>query len=86
IPDLPAVAISDCRVAAAHDDPFGEVRKTRIELVVEDDGVETVVRTIARAARTGQPGDGRIFVLDVERSVLIRDTSRPSESPGEGMG
>ncbi|MBO8182749.1 MAG: P-II family nitrogen regulator [Archaeoglobus sp.] len=46
--------------------------KTKIEIVVEDERVEKVIDAVIRAARTGRPGDGRIFVIDVERSVRVR--------------
>lgn len=48
------------------------IPKTKIELVVEDDKVEAVVSTLADAARTGQIGDGKIFVVPVERAIRVR--------------
>jgi len=46
--------------------------KTKIEVVVGDDMVERVINTIIKAARTGKPGDGRIFVIDVGRTIKVR--------------
>jgi nitrogen regulatory protein PII len=46
--------------------------KIKIEVVVPDEMSEAVVETIAKAARTEKIGDGKIFVLDVERAVRIR--------------
>jgi nitrogen regulatory protein P-II 2 len=46
--------------------------KLRIEVVVPDDLAEAVVEAISTAARTGKIGDGKIFVLDVERALRIR--------------
>ena len=46
--------------------------KMQIETVVPDDLVDAAVEAIARAARTGQIGDGRVFVLPVARSYKIR--------------
>jgi len=46
--------------------------KIKIEIVVDDEMVDTVVQTIVNSARTGKPGDGRIFVLPVEKSIRIR--------------
>jgi nitrogen regulatory protein P-II 2 len=46
--------------------------KVRIEVAVESDRAEKVVATIAAAAKTGQIGDGKIFVLDLESAVRIR--------------
>ena len=48
------------------------VPKLRLEVVVTADYVERVVDTIESTARTGSIGDGKIFVLDVERAVRIR--------------
>jgi nitrogen regulatory protein PII len=46
--------------------------KVEIEVVVEDDVVDEVIQAIIRAARTGEIGDGRVFVLPVEHSYNIR--------------
>ncbi len=46
--------------------------KMKIEVVVEDDVVDEVIATIIKAARTGEIGDGRVFVLPVEHSYNIR--------------
>jgi nitrogen regulatory protein P-II 1 len=48
------------------------VPKVKIELVVADALAEQVVDTIARTARTGKIGDGKIFVLDVEAAMRVR--------------
>jgi len=46
--------------------------KMKIELVVPDEIVDTAVSTIVRAARTGQIGDGKIFISQVDEAVRIR--------------
>jgi nitrogen regulatory protein PII len=46
--------------------------KMRIEVVVRDDQVESVIEALKSAAHTGQIGDGKIFVSPVERAVRIR--------------
>ncbi|MDT3685207.1 MAG: P-II family nitrogen regulator [Pseudorhodoplanes sp.] len=46
--------------------------KLRIEIVVESGRADKVVEAITSAAKTGQIGDGKIFVTDVERAVRIR--------------
>jgi nitrogen regulatory protein P-II 1 len=48
------------------------VPKVRVEVVVDDDGVDEVVEAIAAAARTGKIGDGKLWVTDVERVLRIR--------------
>ena len=46
--------------------------KVKIEVAVADSQVEQVVEAIVRSAHTGKIGDGKIFVLDIERAVRIR--------------
>jgi nitrogen regulatory protein P-II 1 len=46
--------------------------KVKLEIIVPDDEVEKVVRLIADTARTGEIGDGKIFVLPVEQVIRIR--------------
>lgn len=50
--------------------------KSMIETVVSDDLVESVVKTIIETARTGEIGDGRVFVLPVEHSYNVRTGER----------
>ena len=46
--------------------------KKKIEIVVEDEDVDTVVDTICEKGRTGAVGDGKIFIMPVEEVVRIR--------------
>jgi nitrogen regulatory protein PII len=46
--------------------------KVRIELVVDDPQAERVIEAICRAAKTGQIGDGKIFVSTIDHAVRIR--------------
>jgi nitrogen regulatory protein PII len=46
--------------------------KMEIELVVEDSILEDAIKAIVQAARTGEIGDGRVFVLPVEQTYRIR--------------
>jgi len=46
--------------------------KVKIEIVVGDDVVETVLQTITAAARTGSVGDGKIFVTPIAEVIRIR--------------
>ena len=48
------------------------VPKLRLEIVVTADYADRVVETIEHAARTDAIGDGKIFVIDVEKAVRIR--------------
>jgi nitrogen regulatory protein P-II 1 len=46
--------------------------KIKVESVVPSDIVDSAVEAIVGAARTGNVGDGRVFVYDVEQSIRIR--------------
>ena len=46
--------------------------KMEIEVVVPDDLVEDAIESIIEAARTGEIGDGRVFVIPVEQGRIIR--------------
>ena len=48
------------------------VPKTKVEVVVNDDLADQVADAIRAAANTDKIGDGKIFVLDVEKAVRIR--------------
>jgi nitrogen regulatory protein P-II 1 len=48
------------------------VPKMRLEIVVSDGLADQVVETITKTARTGKIGDGKIFVLDVEKAMRVR--------------
>jgi nitrogen regulatory protein PII len=50
--------------------------KVKVEVVVADELVETVIDAIAQAASTGRIGDGKIFVLAVEDAIRIRTGER----------
>jgi nitrogen regulatory protein P-II 1 len=50
--------------------------KIEIEVVVADDMVDEVIQAVIKAARTGEIGDGRVFVLPVEQSYNIRTGER----------
>lgn len=50
------------------------IPRIQLEVIVDDDSlVDRVVDAIARAAYTGKPGDGRVIVLGVEKSLRIRE-------------
>jgi nitrogen regulatory protein P-II 1 len=50
--------------------------KIKIELIVAGSRSEEVLKTLAAAARTGQIGDGKIFVSDVAEAIRIRNGDR----------
>jgi len=46
--------------------------KLQIEIVVKDKDLDSLLSTLIESARTGKIGDGKIFVLPVEKSIRIR--------------
>lgn len=48
------------------------VKKARIEIVANEDLVETILETLVRVAHTGNRGDGKVFVWPVERAIRIQ--------------
>ena len=46
--------------------------KIKIELVLPDELINRAADAVIRSARTGKIGDGKLFVLDVERAIRIR--------------
>jgi nitrogen regulatory protein P-II 1 len=46
--------------------------KVKIELVIEDEKIDEAIETIINSARTGKPGDGKIFVIPVEKCIRVR--------------
>lgn len=56
------------------------IPKCRIEIAVSDDQCEEVIGAIVRNARTGEIGDGKVFVIPIEESIRIRTGERGEES------
>ena len=54
--------------------------KIRLEVAVADELVDQVVEMVTNAARTGQIGDGKIFVFELGQAVRIRTGERDSEA------
>jgi nitrogen regulatory protein PII len=60
--------------------------KVRFEIAVSDDFVEPTIQALCSGARTGEVGDGKIFVIPVERVVRIRtgETDAAAVTPVAG--
>jgi nitrogen regulatory protein PII len=54
------------------------LQKLKLEIVVDDNQVDTVVSAVQDAARTGEIGDGKIFVSTVDSIIRIRTGDRDS--------
>ena len=56
------------------------LQKLKLEIVVDDNQVDTVVSAVQDAARTGEIGDGKIFVSTIDSVIRIRTGDRDSEA------
>lgn len=56
------------------------VPKVKVEVVVQDEDVQAAVDAILRTARTGQVGDGKIFISKLDEAVRIRTGETGGES------
>ena len=58
------------------------LKKVRLEIAVNQDFVEKTVEAIIEGARTGEIGDGKIFVVDLAECVRIRTGERGNDAIG----
>ena len=58
------------------------LKKVRVEIAVNDDFVNQTVDAVIEGARSGNIGDGKIFVLPIEESIRIRTGEKGSEAIG----
>ena len=63
-------------VYTSHKEPGNLLRKTKLEIAVTDAYIETTIDAILTSTETGQTGDGKIFIMDMEECVRIRTGER----------
>ena len=56
------------------------LQKLKVEVVVEDEKVNSVLDAIAEAAKTGEIGDGKIFISSIDSVVRIRTGDKDEEA------
>ena len=56
------------------------IPKTRVELIVNEEDLDRIIDVIIENARTGDVGDGKIFVSDVEEVIRIRTGEKGSDA------
>ncbi len=54
--------------------------KVKIEIVLDDSMVEKAIEAINKSAKTGKIGDGKIFVINIERAIRIRTGEEGSDA------
>lgn len=77
-PDTPGLTVSEVE-GWGHPEGGGPptlTKRVKLEIVVPDDWVEAIIHLIEDHARTGRPGDGKIFVSTVDEAVRIRTGER----------
>lgn len=72
IEGAPGVMASEVRCMGAGRGHANPDINTKIEMMVPDEMVEQVLEAIQTHAHTGRAGDGRIFVIDIQSTVVIR--------------
>ena len=63
-------------VYRGHKETGNLLRKIRLEAAVNDDFLEPAIKAIIKGARTGEIGDGKIFVMDLKDCIRIRTEER----------
>jgi len=58
------------------------LKKVRVEVALNDKFVEPAIKAIVKGAKTGNIGDGKIFVLDMPECIRIRTEERGEEAVG----
>ena len=69
-------------VYRGHKEQGSLLRKVKIEIAVNEAFVETAIKAIIDGARTGQIGDGKIFVLDLPECIRIRTDEKGNAAIG----
>ena len=79
---ITGMSVSDCRgrgnsaeTSRWSDDEHHLVAlpiRSKLEVVIQDELQEEVIAAVLQTARTGEPGDGKIFVLPVEDAIRVR--------------
>jgi nitrogen regulatory protein P-II 2 len=58
------------------------LRKIRLEIAVNDNYVEPTIKAIVKGAKTGETGDGKIFLIDLKECIRVRTEERGSLAIG----
>jgi nitrogen regulatory protein P-II 2 len=69
-------------VYRSHKEPGNLLKKVKLEIAVNEDFVDKTIDAIIDGARTGQIGDGKIFVLDLPECIRIRTGDKGNKAIG----
>ena len=70
------------QVYRSHKEQGSLLKKIKLEIAVNEEFVENAVRAITGGARSGQIGDGKIFIMDLQECIRIRTGERGGEAIG----
>ncbi|MEJ2703545.1 MAG: P-II family nitrogen regulator [Sedimentisphaerales bacterium] len=59
-------------VYRSHKEPGNLLKKTKLEIAVNDEFVEAAIEAVTSGARSGSIGDGKIFIMDLPECIRIR--------------
>lgn len=65
-------------VYRGHEYDLGSIARTKLTIVVTEDKIEEIVKSILSSARTGEIGDGKIFISSIDQAIRIRSGERDS--------
>ena len=74
--------VKECEIRLTHYNATNLLKKVRLEIAVNQDFVERTINAIVEGARTGEIGDGKIFVLELAECVRIRTGERGHNAIG----
>jgi nitrogen regulatory protein P-II 2 len=66
----------------SHKEAGSLLKKTKLEIAVNDNFVKPAVEAIVKGAKTGEIGDGKIFVMDLDQCVRIRTGEQSTAAIG----
>jgi nitrogen regulatory protein P-II 2 len=69
-------------VYRSHKEPGNLLKKVKLEIAVNEDFVDETINAIIDGAKTGQTGDGKIFVLDLPECIRIRTGDKGNDAIG----
>jgi nitrogen regulatory protein P-II 2 len=69
-------------VYRSHREPGNLLKKVKLEIAVNEDFVDETINAIIDGAKTGQTGDGKIFVLDLPECIRIRTGDKGNDAIG----
>jgi nitrogen regulatory protein P-II 1 len=65
-------------VYRGHEYDLGSIARTKLTIVTTDEKVDEIVSSILSSARTGEIGDGKIFISNIDEAIRIRSGERDS--------